>query len=392
MRRLPHTDSLGVAAMKSLILLTTLMAMSLFAQESKVPPPFEQTKGAATPTREDEEMGAVAHPEQSLPATGTIVWTPLFQASWDALNAYHGGKPVKVDPPNALISRLDTFTWKPETVMPRGRWKTWAGPANEEFLGKANAEAAKISGEPEGPFQLEESLPGTVAVFGLLDREVSFQRAFFRSRKTPLTFHVGAATNQVAFFGVTGDRSADFEDSVHVLAYRPSEHCHALQILCEDSDETVVLFRPPATMDFATACRWLRTWRKAWADDPGRDLQHDDRRLHKRDEVVVPYLKLETTKDFSSELSSLRFYPGHDLPRRVARAEQRVTFELHERGARVKTEVSLEDPFGSPPEQPVHPRRFRYDVPFFVFLWRDGADWPYFGTWVGDTSAMEKIH
>jgi len=336
------------------------------------------------------EVGAVAHPEEPLPAARTIVWTPLFQACWDALNAYHGGKPVKIEPPNARIARLDAFSWKPETVMPRGDWKTWAGPATDEFLGKVNAEAAAMSGEPEGPFRLEDGLPGTVAVFGLLDREVSFPRAFFRSRKVPLTFRAGTTATRVAFFGVTGERSADFAESVRVLAYRPSERCHALQILCSDSDDTVVLFRPPAAMDFATACEWLRTWRKAWTKGPGRGNRHDDPHLHKLDEVRVPYLKLETVKDFTAELSSLRFYPGQDLPRRIVRAEQRVKFELHERGARVKAELSLQDEhFGGPPEPQVHPRRFRYDAPFFVFLWRDGAEWPYFGTWVGDTSAME---
>ena len=230
-----------------------------------------------------------------------------------------------------------------------------------------------------------------MAVFGLLDREVSFRQAFFRSRKVPMTFRAGTTESRVKFFGVNGERSDGYAESVRVLAYRPSERCHALQILCKESDDTVVLFRPPAAMDFATACEWLRTWRKAWNDDSGRSLRHDDPRLHKRDEVQVPYLKLETTRDFAGKLASLRFYKGQAVPRRIARAEQRVEFELHERGARMRAEVSLDDPFaGGPPEPPVHPRRFRYDAPFFVFLWRDGAEWPYFGSWVGDASAMEK--
>ena len=338
------------------------------------------------------EIGAVAHPEEKVPPARTVVWTPLFQASWDRLNGTHGGKPVKIEPPNALISRLDAFAWKPKTVMPVGRWKTWAGPASEEFLKTVNAEAAAMTGDAEGPFRLEETLPGTLAVFGLLDREVSFRQAFFRSRKVPMTFRAGTTESRVRFFGVKGERSESFAESVRVLAYRPSEHCHALQILCKGSDDTVVLFRPPAAMDFATACEWLRTWRKAWADDPKRRLRHNDPHLHERDEVQVPYLKLEATKDFAGELASLRFYKGQAVPRRIARAEQRVEFELHERGARVRAEVSLQDdPFGGPPEPPVHPRQFRYDAPFFAFLWRDGAEWPYFGSWVGDASAMEKV-
>ena len=36
----------------------------------------------------------------------------------------------------------------------------------------------------------------------------------------------------------------------------------------------------------------------------------------------------------------------------------------------------------------VTPRRFVFDRPFFIFLWRDKAEWPYFGAWIGDSSAL----
>ena len=82
---------------------------------------------------------------------------------------------------------------------------------------------------------------------------------------------------------------------------------------------------------------------------------------------------------------------GRELPRRIVHASQKTTFALHERGARVRvvTEMSA-DPFGDAPRRPVVvPRKFIYDGPFFVFLWRDGAEWPYFGCWVGDAGVLE---
>ncbi len=339
------------------------------------------------------EVVSVAHPAENFPAEATVVWTPLFQAAWDRLNEYHGGKPVKVEPPNELIARLDAFAWKAQEVMPEGRWKVWAGEATEEFLAEANAGAAELTGEAQGPFRLENRLPGTVAVFGLLDREVVFRKPFYRSRRAPMSFTAGnGEKREVKFFGVRGEESEEVGTFVRVLAYRPSEKCHALQILCRGGDDTVVLFRPPGAQDFATACEWLRTWRKAWKPEPESSFRHNDRLLHEDDEVRVPYVKLEAVRDFAGELDSLRFYKGHADPWRIQRAEQRVEFELHERGARVRAEVSLEDPFGGDTDGfriPPYPRRFAYDVPFFVFLWRDGAEWPYFGAWVGDVSAME---
>ena len=39
---------------------------------------------------------------------------------------------------------------------------------------------------------------------------------------------------------------------------------------------------------------------------------------------------------------------------------------------------------------PMVPRDFHYNRPFFVFLWREGAEWPYVGAWVGDDAGMES--
>jgi hypothetical protein len=50
------------------------------------------------------------------------------------------------------------------------------------------------------------------------------------------------------------------------------------------------------------------------------------------------------------------------------------------------------DPFaGTPETPPTVSRHFIYDRPFFAFLWRDGAEWPYFGVWIGGVSALEKV-
>ena len=341
------------------------------------------------------EIASVAHPQEKLPDGKTVIWTPLFQATWDKLNETHGGKPMKVEPPNELISRLDSFTWKMDSVMPEEGWKTWAGPATDEFLATVNAEAAKMLGDEEAPFRLQDRREGTVAAFGLLNREVKFREPFFRSQKVPMTFSAGNVETKVKFFGVKGQLSNSYGTDVRILIHAPAEKTHALQIICKDSNDTAILFRPPAgsAMDFATACEQIRTSRKAWADDSKLNLGPNDPWLHARDEIQVPYLKLESTHDFASDLASNRFYKDQPHPRLISRAEQEVKFELHEGGARVRAKVSAADPFGGePPEKTTHPRSFLYNAPFFVFLWRDGAEWPYFGSWVGDASSMEPFN
>jgi len=332
------------------------------------------------------EMTAVVHPEEKFDSNATVVWTPLFQASWDRLNGFYGGKPVKVEPPNELIEKLNGFEWDAAKVMPQKGWKTWAGMATSKFLEQVNREAREITGEQEDAFRLRQENPQTAAVFGLLDRELNFTRPFHRSQKEPMEFSGKGGKQKVHFFGVRGQGSGGF--SVKVLSYLPAEKSHAVEILCSDRDETVLLYRPSGAVDFAEACHSLRTWRQQW-ETKKYSVKEDDPWLHAGDDLRIPYVKLNFKVDFKDRLDALRTYSS-GTPARISRAEQEVKFSLHERGAKVQAKTSTADPFGGEPlEKPV-PRVLRFDAPFFVFLWRKDAEWPYFGAWVGDASAMEK--
>jgi hypothetical protein len=80
------------------------------------------------------------------------------------------------------------------------------------------------------------------------------------------------------------------------------------------------------------------------------------------------------------------------MPLELVQASQLTRFQLHEKGATVHSEVTLlAVPFGGDHSPPPIPRKFIYDRPFFVFLWRKGAEWPYFGAWIGNTDAMEPF-
>lgn len=333
------------------------------------------------------DVVTIAHPDQSFAETSTVVWSPVFQATWDEMNAGFGGNPVPTDEPDPLMTRLDTFPWEVDKVMPEDSWNTWFGPATPDFLREVNAEAAAITGDLDGPFTLTVENPVDRVAFGLLDREVEFQKEFLRSRRTAMNFRSANRERAVAFFGCKGRVSGELTGCVRVLAYRPVDGSHALQILCRGSDDTVVLYLPPQPMTFTTACSWLRTWRSRFATNDDRRREWNDPMLHSGDEIRIPYLNLETRADLASQLSGPRNQGG--AIRTISRAEQFTRFHLHEKGARVRVEVSIEEPFGDTNCFGPTPRRFIHDRPFFVFLWRDGADWPYFGAWIGDDSAME---
>ncbi len=329
------------------------------------------------------EVVSIAHPEERLPSDKTVVWTPLFQAAWDDLHRELGA-PLRVEPPNALMERLDRFKWNAQAVMPRDRWKVWSGDATRELINKANAEAAQMLGEKKGPFK-SVPRPGALLALGLLDRDMIFKKQLHRSVAAPLGFHSSdGRKSEVRFFGTRRKASAKYGDVVRVLAYQ--EATHALQI-ASDGDDCVVLYLPNKPVGFSEACGKLREWRA----NPLKGVRgsSQDPSLHETDDVRIPALKLENSTDFVPALQSLRYFKSGP-PWEIYQAEQRLKFQLTEKGAKLRVEVELGmEPFGEPPKPEMTPRFFHYDRPFFVFLWRDGADWPYFGAWIGDDSSME---
>lgn len=332
------------------------------------------------------EVVTLIGPSQEMPGGKTVVWSPLFQATWDKMNETIGGKPKKIEPPNELMTKLDTFVWEPEKIMPEGGWQTWSGPATKDFLDRVNTESIKLTGEDKGPFKLDNYSPRVIACFGLLNREVEFEKAFYKSTKVPMQF--GNEKTAVRFFGIKGRESGDYGKSVKVLAYRPKDGSHALEISCKEIDDKVILYMPPKSQNFDTACNWIREWRKAFAPDEKTTDDWNDRYLHAEDEVIVPYVSFKTETDLKQDLVGDRFYGRPDDPWTILAAIQNTKFDLYEKGARVRVEVTLlSEPFGGPVHQPI-PRKFIYDRPFFVFLWRENVEWPYLGVWVADDSVL----
>jgi len=319
-----------------------------------------------------------------------VVWTPLFQAAWDELHRGLGVS-VKVDPPNSLMDKMDGFAWEAATVMPASGWKVWAGPASAEFTAKANAEAAKLTGQADPPFSAPAgNQPGGLVALALLKRNLLFAKVLHLSLAEPLDFQsADGAKLPVRFFGVRGALSGKQRGFIRILAYDGGPS-FALQIAGQE-DEAVVLYLPKAEETMADACGKLREWRAARL--PGDFGSAQDPWMHEQDDLRVPKLKLQSKKDFQPQLASLRYFPAQAVPWQLGKAEQRVDFELTEKGAQLRVVVEHNlDPFGEPPPPPpMVPRKFVFDRPFFVFLWRDKADWPYFGAWIGDDSALEKF-
>ena len=80
------------------------------------------------------ETNAILNVE-AVPEKGqTLVWSPLFQAGWDRLNAQFDKKLGQASPPNALIDQLDNMQWDEAATLPKGDYLSLAGASNQVCL------------------------------------------------------------------------------------------------------------------------------------------------------------------------------------------------------------------------------------------------------------------
>ena len=334
---------------------------------------------------------AIAAPEcvlelDQVPAKNvTQVWSPLFQATWEQLMALHAGKLVNVEPPNERIKGLQEFSWERGKVMPENAYAVFAGPATKEFAFDTADAIKKKFGVVIDPSAMQ-GRPNGHAVFGILLRELRFARGFYRSRKNPLPFESGdGKKHDVAFFGTAGSYSGQFEDHVKVLAYKDHGASFVLSIETQHEGEDVVIYRPPQSVGFRAAIESVNAARLVPLS--GQYGSIDNGSLHRKDTVAIPYLTIDARTEFASELSGALHFEGEKAPWLISRAYQMTQFELLEDGARVRIEAGADaDPFGpvepAPKPPPIIPRKFICDRPFFVFLWKTEAAWPYLAVWV----------
>lgn len=324
---------------------------------------------------------AVPLPSSPAPHGKTVLWSPIFSATWDALKV-ETGKVLGVDPPNATINALEAFRWNRDATFPAGSWKTWCGPATEAFLKTVNADAMTMTGDTNAPFRLQDFNSSHKAAFGLLDHKIEFSRELHRSKAVPLKFKTETTESPVAFFGDRGHHPA-----LKALLWNPADKSQAVQIRCKNEEDSLILYLPPASMDLQSACERIAELLKEDANPQGGAS------FESLDEIRIPYLTIEIETDVASALTGNIHFEKLGPGSSIAEARQLVRFHLHEKGAKVRAETTIAaSPFGPvEPRTPPPPRHFIYDRPFFAFMWRKGSDWPYLATWVATADGMEPF-
>ena len=320
----------------------------------------------------------------------TLVWSPLFQASWDKLNPSFNGKLVKVEPENKVMETLDQFKWEEKMVMPEGGYAVFLGPSTREFITEVKKEVFE---KFNYKMSIDDSAghPNGKTVLGVLVRDLTFKKKFFRSKIHALDFNFSnGKSHPVHFFGTAKKLSSRYGKNVKILSHDSEKDSFILSIQTDKPAEQLMIYKPSKAISFDSAIKHVNAAiKKPLAGELGSAT---DGYLHEKDVVKIPYVSVDSAEDFTTQLKGLRYYQGEPEPRLISKALQITKFELFEKGARVRVETRIDDVFGGPPPQPNYiPRDFICDQPFFIFTWKEKATLPYFAIWVDSANVLQPF-
>jgi len=337
------------------------------------------------------EVTIVPHPDVDCQPGKTIVWTAAIQSAFDRIIGPKAAlRFVKIEPPNPVVLKMRTFVWKEDEILPKDGWFAVTGKASDELAADATARWRRIAGPGQPAFAVtHEPNPGYAASFIGIKRDFAFARAFSTSRDKRMEW--GSEKQPVKFFGARRDAAADYSDFVKVLAYRPGEHLKALQFSAVHGDDKMILYTPKEGQSMLEAMTWVRAWRGQQTSEsiPGSH-GWDDPSIHDRDELRAPEMLLQRDEDMVNLFAGDLHFKGVAGTARISQATSTMKLAVDATGVRFQATVAIQDPF-VPAKPAPFPRKFWFDQPFFLFLWRDGAVWPYAAVWFGDTEGLVKL-
>ena len=328
--------------------------------------------------------------ETKLGGTNSLVYCPTLEVAWDGLEDVVGG-PIHMQQQDALVEKLNDAHC-PAGVIPDEAHVALAGFTGQGF--KAKLEEAlrrKFGAEaPELPaiFSDEQTV---IATYSYLNRILPFPKKFAPSKTQPLEFRSSEGTYPVQAFGAPKRSAEHFAAQVRILHYS-NEDDFVIQLASRIKDEFIVLAKIAQPETLAAGVKTV----KMHLDSKSKgsiELMVDGRKefylntLSRGDLLAIPVVDLEVEADFPGLCN--RMFKNDGFERiRLRLVYQNVQFKMDETGATVRSMAyGGGDSFGGPPSSS-KPRRFIFDQPFLITLWKKDAKQPYLAVWVASPDVL----
>lgn len=324
-----------------------------------------------------------------LSAKEALVYCPTFQLAWDELKKAVGGE-IGMENQPELVAVLNQ-TPVPANCVPEDACMTLGGRIDEGIIRKLREQLDKKFGAaaPRLPEEFSNPLTELVA-YSHLQRTLPFPRRFVRSQRIPLKFKTEAGESEVQFFGATRETAEDYSGQTTILHWE-SEAEFTIGLDTKREGETIILAKMARKGDLDGALARVREQLRAKHQHiqqvrvRGKEEQLLGT-LCKGDLLAIPVLDMNVTTNFEALCNHALTNKGYQQSWLMG-AYQDVMFTMDESGAVVKSTAYAATGFGEPEKSSI-PRRFIFDTPFLLTVWRGNAESPYLAVWVATDEMM----
>ena len=149
------------------------------------------------------------------------------------------------------------------------------------------------------------------------------------------------------------------------------ENNFTLRLNPKDQDHEIILVKADFNADFKFTDHIL-------------DTEVVEEHITNEDKILIPMIKLNLESKYRN-ISQEQIY-ADSKPFMISSVEQKIKFELNNKGAQVESKVEIMGKWNC---APMEPKRLVFDKPFIVYLRRKKNNTPYFVAYISNTKFLE---
>jgi len=294
--------------------------------------------------------------DQDLGKDKNFIYAATIAYCWDAVKAKYNHK-ISIDPEFKLLSHLHQFEKHNRALR------------SNEYTINISSEGDKTTFNA----QFQKTLP-------------------FSSPMQRMADKMNFVSDSVEQFGFNASGYHDF-GYVQILFYDKAEY--GLYLTPLDYEHGIYLYfnEKENHADFADA--YSAMIKKTENFNTNEKIAGWKRSFQYRDEVRIPVVSFHLKSKIQELIGN--FFIAENIPHEILDVWQRNAFVLNENGAKAESEgeiteetAAAEEEEEEPEEEKPYPKYFHFNKPFYIFLKRRDADYPYFAVYITNTELLLK--
>ena len=299
--------------------------------------------------------------------TKNSLWCGTFNLIWNDLKTEIIKKDIEFTPQLEIVENLNKGTFTSDQLKEESYYKVLGHPTYalkkqiEKDLKKKFQETSDILNN----FEWTEKDSDDYFLYTMLKKEFSFEKEFTKLKKENFK-----TTKNVSYFGIEDSTSETVYENVQILYYKNEEN-FAISLKTKEKEE-IILSRGINKESFLEIYKEIQQKSEKYKEKKS---------FLKGDSLKIPYLNLKIKKEFK-ELEHKDFYSQSGEGYYIDKALQTVSFELNERGGKIKSEAGMGIKNFSGHE--TSSRKMHFNDEFTLFFKEENKTLPYFATQITD--------